>query len=197
MPEALERAFLTLDRGASFLGAGLRMPAGAGQPTPPAVLPAGFPAKVIGNALRELDRFLNLLIDEAMRADGLQAFPGRRNTANKLQAYRTATCLPHADDARLRALGRSRDCLFHCGGRVSRGDGRGERFMTLGWPGSAAAGAPLRRAVVGSELAVGIDELAQVGVFYRGIAAGIVRPAIQLQEPRGCQTRNPFPEFDP
>lgn len=167
MTEALERALVTLDRATSFLGAGLRTIPDAGRIVPAAPIAGRYRAKVIGNGLRELDRFLNLLIDEALHARGLTAFPGQRNTANKLRAYRVGTGRPHGDEAQLRALGRSRECLFHCAGLVLRGDSPGDAFMTTGWPASAADDAPLRR------VAVGGDDLVRVCAFYRRIGAEI------------------------
>lgn len=187
MTEALERALVTLDRGASFLGAGLRAVAGPAPIVPATPITGRFRAKVIGNGLRELDRFLNLLIDEALYTQGLKAFPGQRSTANKLRAYRLAAGRPHQDETRLRALGRSRECLFHCDGRVLRGDSRGDPFMTAGWPASAAADAPLRRVAVGSDLAVDRDDLARVCTFYRRIGAEIGASARAVRSRRDGQ----------
>jgi hypothetical protein len=153
-------AHTTLRRATRFLGAGLA--AGEGMP---ARLGAGpFRAKVLGNGLRELDRFLNVLVDEVAASHGLD-LPTERNTANKLGRLRPTLAGERADHARLRALGRSRECLFHCNGRVRRGDSRTEAVMTAGWP----ADAP-RRFAVGEELTMSADELAEVCAFYLGIA---------------------------
>ena len=170
MTEEMRHASSTLLRGATFLGACLRTPIAHDIESGLPAIAGCHRAKVIGNGLRELDRFLNLLIDAASTAEGLPVHPGQRNTANKLSAYRTAKSLPNHDEARLRALGRSRDCLFHCGGRVRRGDRRGATAMTVGWPAQAGCGAPLDCVMVGQDLTVTRGDLDDVCLFYREIA---------------------------
>ena len=91
---------------------------------------------MIGNSLRELDRFLNVLIDEvaaAIEPSGLDrvAFAQQRNTANKLRTIRTVMALPSPDDRRLRAIGRDRDCLFHCAEIRRYGDRRTARQTAM------------------------------------------------------------------
>ncbi|WP_066806249.1 hypothetical protein [Sphingomonas asaccharolytica] len=170
MTEEMRHASSTLFRGAAFLGACLRAPTELDVESRSPAIVGRYRAKVIGNGLRELDRFLNLLIDAASTAEGLPVHPGQRNTANKLAAYRTAKSLPNDDDARLRALGRSRDCLFHCGGRVRRGDRRGAMAMTVGWPARAGYGSALDSVMVGQDLNVTRGDLDDVCLFYREIA---------------------------
>jgi hypothetical protein len=170
MTEEMRHASSTLLRGATFLGACLRTPIARNVESESPAIAGCYRAKVIGNGLRELDRFLNLLIDAASTADGLPVRPGQRNTANKLSAYRAAKSLPNHDEARLRALGRSRDCLFHCGGRVRRGDRRDAMAMTVGWPARAGHDAPLDRVMVGQDLTVTRSDLDNVCLFYREIA---------------------------
>jgi hypothetical protein len=191
MTEEMRHASSTLFRGAAFLGACLRAPivddAESGSPA----IAGCYRAKVIGNGLRELDRFLNLLIDAVSSAEGLPVRPGQHNTANKLSAYRATKSLPNHDEDRLRALGRSRDCLFHCGGRVRRGDCRDAVAMTVGWPGRAANDAPLDRVMVGQDLTVTRGDLDDVCLFYRRIAndlcGGIGRaPAERLSVATSC-----------
>jgi hypothetical protein len=114
-------------RATRFLAAGLRP--GAPGSAPPAAIAAAGQAKLIGNALRELDRFLNLLIDAAAASvapPGIDraAFGRQRNTANKLYALRAAMTLPSPDHERLRRIGRLRECLFHCAEIVRHGDRR-------------------------------------------------------------------------
>ncbi len=59
-------------------------------------------------------------------------FAGQRNTANKLRTVRAAMALPSPDHERLRAIGRARECLFHCAPMVRRGDQRiAERRLAL------------------------------------------------------------------
>ncbi|MCW3836164.1 hypothetical protein OM513_08950 [Sphingomonas canadensis] len=163
----LARASATLLRGASFLGAGLRPWPGAEGAAP---ITGRYRAKVIGNGLRELDRFLNLLIDEAALARGLAARPGQRNTSNKLGAYRQWLGRPHPDAERLRALGRSRECLFHCEGRVTRGDSLDCGFLTAGWPELPGTQAPLRRFGIGERIEASGEDLDDVCALYRRIA---------------------------
>jgi hypothetical protein len=170
MTEEMRHASSTLFRGAAFLGACLRAPTAHDVESRSPAIVGRYRAKVIGNGLRELDRFLNLLIDAASDAEGLPVRPGQRNTANKLAAYRAALALPNDDDRRLRALGRSRDCLFHCGGRVRRGDHRGGMTMTVGWSERPGADVPLDRVTIGQELTVTRGDLDDVCRFYRRIA---------------------------
>ncbi|MBO9624373.1 MAG: hypothetical protein J7500_16820 [Sphingomonas sp.] len=177
--DGLVRAHATLTRGARFLGAGLSAQAGVA----PAAIGGRYRAKVIGNGLRELDRFLNVLIDEASLRIGLPVVAGQRNTANKLRAFRAADGAACAtDEVRLRALGRSRDCLFHCGGIVTRADARGGTRMTAGWAGPCA---PLRSFAIGEELVLSAGELAGVCAFYESLAAEVVASAARsLTAPR-------------
>lgn len=170
MTEEMRHASSTLFRGAAFLGACLRAPIAHDIESGSPAIPGRYRAKVIGNGLRELDRFLNLLIDAASTAEGLPVHPGQRNTANKLSDYRAAKSLPNRDGDRLRARGRSRDCLFHCGGRVRRGDRRGAMAMTVGWPARTGGDAPLDRVTIGQELTVTRGDLDDVCLFYRRIA---------------------------
>jgi hypothetical protein len=170
MTEEMRHASSTLFRGAAFLGACLRAPTAHDIESRSPAIVGRYRAKVIGNGLRELDRFLNLLIDAVSTAEGLPVRPGQHNTANKLAAYRAAKSLPNHDDERLRALGRSRDCLFHCGGRVRRGDRRDAMTMTVGWPERPGYDAPLDHVMVGEVLTVTRGDLDNICRFYRRIA---------------------------
>jgi len=183
MDEAFGRALANLERGARFFGAGLRTIADSTIDLEPAPIAGRYRARVLANGLRELDRFLNLLIDEARRLHGLGALPDQRNTASKLRAYRTALDQPDADEPRLRALQRSRDCLFHCEGRVMRGDDRDAPLMTTGWPEVAGTQAPLRRLAMGDKLTVDGGDLAEVCAFYRHVAQDIAETVQRLSAP--------------
>lgn len=93
----------TMIRATAFLGAG-----GVGAPA----------AAVIANSLRELDRFLSVLIDAVARdarPAGLdhRAFERQRNTPNKLRLIHATLGMPSPDQDRLRAIGRTRERLFH------------------------------------------------------------------------------------
>lgn len=169
----IEAAHATLVRGAAFLG-GRRMASeiagGMGAPH----------ARAVANGLRELDNFFSVLIDEvaALTCAGhmAPAGPGRwRNTANKLRSFNAAMGFASPDHARLRALGRSRDCLFHCGGIVRRADERGGTYMTAGWPPSLGLeDAPLMRVVLGETLAISAMDVRRVCDFYERIAIDLV-----------------------
>lgn len=186
MSAGLTRAHATLDRGARFLSAGLRPQ----QDAPPGAIAGQYRVKVIGNGLRELDRFLNLLLDEASLRIGFPALPGQRNTANKLRQFRTAIGIDReADLARLHALARSRDCLFYSGGIVTRGDLRGGPSMTVGWSGPDLAKG-LRRFAVGEELEVTAADLAGICAFYEALAAEVVAGSVS---PRGLTPRRTAP----
>ncbi|SNS85312.1 hypothetical protein SAMN06295912_11957 [Sphingomonas laterariae] len=148
----------------------------AGNDNPPAI--AGrLRHKVIGNGLRELDRFLSVLIDEVamlMPPDDIDAVRvGRqRNTANKLRTLHTALGRSSPDHDRLRALGRSRDCLFYCDGVVTRSDRRHGTMMTIGWPcGENQVGGLI---AVGERLVITPADLASVCGFYDRLGGDLV-----------------------
>ncbi|WP_076071219.1 hypothetical protein [Sphingomonas montana] len=172
-PDDLTLAVATLRRGTRFLGAGLHFvatdagdceAAGRGR------------AKVIANGLREIDRFLSLLIDAvALRvaSDSDRAALHRLgNTARKLATLRAVMALTSPDDAALRAIGRSRNCLFHTGGVVRAG--RAGSVPTQGWAAPDApplpAGVPSVPMPVGSRIGVSPDDLRRVCLFYDRIA---------------------------
>jgi len=137
---------------------------------------AGMPSKVLGNGLRELDRFLSVLIDEVAEATGIEdaalaTLRTRRNTANKLRTLHAALGRTSPDHRRLLALGRSRDCFFYCGGLVRRGDSRAGSSMTTGWPRrSTALKAGLMTFPLGSRLQLDRADLDDICRFYDRIA---------------------------
>jgi len=165
-------ALATLSRGTSFFGNG-RVVADDGARA--GGVETALRAKVIGNGLRELDRFLNLLIDEVadlVVGPGPDAarFRAQRNTANKLRRVRAAMALPSPDHDRLLAIARSRDCLFHCAGIVRRGDDRTAARLTVGWPEDG----PPRAYAVGERIVVGAADLNGVCRFYDRVAADLL-----------------------
>lgn len=172
---AFNAAYLTLLRGAEFVAAGLRSPAvrkcarGAGSD-------GEYRARLIGNALRELDRFLNLLADETSRLLDVRVSPGQRNTANKLRDI-DELCLCYADHSRLRALGRARELLYRRDGRLGRGDRADIWSLGASWPDDDARRvSPLRT----TRLLVIDDDLARIGALYQQLAkalAGVVGSA--------------------
>jgi hypothetical protein len=133
---------------------------------------------VIGNGLREVDRFLSLVIDAV--ATGI-ATPAERaalgrldNTARKLALLRTTMALASPDDAALRAIGRSRNCLFHTGGIVRAG--LPTSVPTRGWaaPDSAEDTARPAPLPTGSHLVISPDDLRRICRFYDRIADELV-----------------------
>ncbi len=173
---AFNAAYLTLLRGAEFVAAGLRSAAvrtcarGAGSDG------ERYRARLIGNALRELDRFLHLLADETSRLLDLRVSPGQRNTANKLRDI-DELCLCYADYSRLRALGRARELLYRRDSRLGRGDRAELWSLAASWPRDDARRASPRRTI---RLLVIDDDLARIGTFYRRLAkalAEVVRSA--------------------
>lgn len=161
---ALAAAIATMRRGTAFMGGGL-VRAGGER------VGDRYRARLAGNSLRELDRFLNLLIDAAVEAGGGAARPHQANTAAK---YRTIAPMGRrgtADHRRLLALGRSRACLFYCDGVVRRPDRRGGATMTIGWPG-ADGRLGVRR--LGEELRIDAADLGDIAAFYRRLADRIV-----------------------
>lgn len=115
VPDRLDHAHATLARGIAYLSR--HVAPRCEKATGAATLHAPF----IGNALGELDRFLNLLVDEVARWLGEPARPDQRNTANKLRTLQLAVGGVESSHARLSAVGRSRDYLKHSGGRDATG----------------------------------------------------------------------------
>ncbi len=132
-----------------------------------------LPPKVIGNGLRELDRFLNLLIGEVALALALPIARDEANTANRLSRFREGLGLDDPDHARLRAIGRSRACLFYCNGVVRRADETGGGAMTAGWW-SEAREPVLRRVAMGERLTVSARDLAEICDFYESLGEAVM-----------------------
>ncbi|WCT72796.1 hypothetical protein PQ455_14290 [Sphingomonas naphthae] len=152
-PAALHRAHATLARGTAFFAA--RDWASDGTH-----------ARVIGNGLRELDRFLNLLLDEVAALAGAvedrAGFVRQTNAANKLATLLGPASL-HGD--RLRAIGRVRAALFHCGGRAHRPGLVADFALALG---RAGDGAPFAMLVVAA------GDMALICAFYDRITAELL-----------------------
>lgn len=180
----LARAHVTLERGAQFLGRGLD--AGAAR-----TIAGPYRAKVIGNGLRELDRFLQLLVLAIAAARGIALPEQERHTANLVARLREALGVADPDRARLLALGRTRDCLFHCGGLVRRGDARGGAVMTIGWHG--AGGGTLLRVAVGERLDPSARELLDICLYYRALAARLLSEAGLTVPPVSTPETPPLP----
>lgn len=125
-------------------------------------------ARVTANALRELDRFLNLLLDAAAEHAGLHADGGRRHTPNKLQAFQAAFGAPDPHHHALMSIGRARDCLFHCRGVVRRADRGGGAHLTLAWREPHRRFG--RRVAIGERLDLTPRDMCDIGSVYEQVA---------------------------
>lgn len=165
MTDRLHQAHETLSSGARFFVAWLS-PSGnaAGQ----GGVAHEYRSRAIGNGLRELDRFLNILLDEVAQHHGLGRAILGRGTPRRLRGLRGLLGVADADHDRLVALGRSRACLFHCSGTVRSGDRRDLATMTLGWP-DGGAGTPPRRVPLGVRVSLGRGDIESIAKFYTGI----------------------------
>jgi hypothetical protein len=154
---------------------------------------------MVGNGLRELDRFLSILLDEVARSAGwapieIDEIARMRNTSTKLDivSEKSGTRIDGSD--RLLALSRCRALLFYCGGVVRRGDRRGIVGLTLGWPSDMQDGAAaiLQR---GDRMIVGPDQLAWICSFYERLGSLLLElPAIGLAVPD--MARPPCPAIE-
>ncbi len=158
---ALEEAGATLVRASTFLRA-------AGQA--PAAVPARSRAHLACNALRELDRFLDVLVDEAAATlDGKLASRGfgrLRNVPNKLRAVHAVLDLPSPGHERLRAIGRVRECLHRR---------RGEARDAAIWDDLAVAtGHPPAPAARGAWLVLATLDLTPICAFYEAITLALL-----------------------
>lgn len=129
-----------------------------------------LPPRVLGNGLRELDRLLDWLVVEAGRGAGINTAAGGRRTDQRLRHLRVALSIDDRDQARLRALERSRLCLYHCRGVVRLGDFAGAGVMTSGWYGDQPGKIALRQFAIGQMLAVSSEDLTEICDFYRMLA---------------------------
>ncbi len=97
----------------------------------------------------------------------------QRNTAAKLNHLRTLLKIPNKDDHRLRAIGRARACLHHCGGIVRRPDRSTDNIMTAGWFDSNGA---LQTFALGAVLVFTRRDFDDVCDFYHDIAKALIAP---------------------
>lgn len=139
--------------------------------------------RMVGNCLRELDRFLSVCMDETalhLDAPGQQdpAFARLRNTPNKLCLVEARMGAMTSRHVRLRAIGRISACLHHCSGRIhdtriyddvalAHGADRDAILSTGPLPGD-----------LGRLKLTGLT-LVRIGAFYREIAGDLLAGALR------------------
>lgn len=132
-------------------------------------------SRFLGNSLRELDRFLNLLLNESAALAGQAGatqgdFARQHNAANKLDAVRALWARASAkhvgpEHQRLRAIGRVRECLASCGGATHGAAVWSDLSMARdGERAPGEAEVRLRRLIPTA------GDLAPICAFYRGLA---------------------------
>lgn len=121
-------------------------------------------ARYIGNCLRELDRFLGALLDERNPLPPTRRLTVRRTVVARLADHDDGGWDVGAAQRRLTALGLSRSCLFHDGGRVRRTDVPHGQWLTAGW--YAAGAAHLARYPLGALLRPDTHDLTDIAAFY-------------------------------
>ena len=147
-------------------------------------------ARVTANALRELDRFLNLLVDATAHRAGVATRLDQRHTPNKLAALRRSLGMADQDHDQLLSVGRVRDCLFHCAGLVRRADHRHGQQLTLAWRRSD----PHATATValGGRLALTARDLLAICRLYRRVGTALLTDApAGLSAPTAERSRAP------
>ena len=165
-PVALAHA--TLRQGARHI-AGLAPWADSMVEGPQAVVRARY----VGNCLRELDRFLGVLLDVSCLVPRPRLLTLKPDTATRIAVYGADGWDMRPAQRRLRALERSRLCLLHDAGRVGCGDAPQARWLTSGW---RDAGSPdLRRYAIGAQLRPSALHLHDIAGFYAGLGDRIVR----------------------
>lgn len=171
---AFVRAHATLRAGCAFMirHAGDRAGAEHG-------LPAFAYSRLVGNRLRELDRFLSVLIEEGCRCLGdarhdARAFARLRNTPYKLRLLEAMLGRPSGDEARLRAIGRVGACLCHCAGTIRR-PGLGEDVRLAG----GAVGADAIPAEACARLDLPPRAIRSISDFYRTIGDRLLVAALR------------------
>ncbi|CAN5343911.1 hypothetical protein BH10PSE13_BH10PSE13_19020 [soil metagenome] len=166
--EALGRAHATLAAGCAFLLRTVEARTAS---------PADVYARLQGNRLRELDRFLSILLDETARAlkgtgHDAPGFGRMRNTPNKLQLVttmqRAGTGAMARIDVRLRAIGRISACLNHCSG-VVRAPGMHRDVLLAGGHLGEALAVSRGFSPASDRLRLTPETLDAISSFYRGI----------------------------
>ncbi|MFN3433396.1 MAG: hypothetical protein ACK4ZY_03275 [Sphingomonas sp.] len=168
------QAYETLDRGTRRLAA-LAADSLLASPWPAAGADR-VRIRYVGNCLRELDRFLHILIDEAAGPAAPERLSLAATTAAKLGDHAAPYGDRAADQIRLHALARTRLCLSHGDGRANRPDRRDGDRMTAGWFAPAST-TVLRRYAIGERLRPSSGDIIGVSAFYRRLADRVVATA--------------------
>lgn len=182
----MREAHLTLIRAASFVRQSHSMFAHPGHGGEMQRLRG----RVIGNHLRELDRFLCVLVDAAGARRGGNA-ASRRDATVKLAMSAAGLGEYPKQALRLKALRRSFNCLVFTSGLVTRGDERGARIMSVGWwcdPRQTA----LQSVAVGEHLDVSAADLLDAAEFYvqlGDIVAGLASAGTRRHAAGGSSRR--------
>jgi len=166
----LTAAIETMTRGAAFLYAR------AAALEQDGISSAAHRNTVLGNSLRELDRFLNILLDELAAASGLsghmlRAFTRRRTVTAKLAAYPALFGHRIDDRARLLVLAERRGALLSSAIKSGR---RCDAKLLAGLP-VAAAPAAL--------------DLKSVTIYYGRLATRIIRHVERVRTARSSGRR--------
>jgi len=134
--------------------------------------------RLLGNRLRELDRFLSILLDEiALWLDrpghDPRAFARWHNVPRKLRHVAAMLGEVSADEARLGAIGRARACLHHCGGKIHDARLSGDLLL--------AQGTAINTAVPPASpdmLRLSPEALRAIAEFYRTLGDKMVAQAL-------------------
>lgn len=135
-------------------------------------------SRLTGNRLRELDRFLSVLLDEVAGSWGAAGHDGRsfarwRNTPRKLGHVHAMMGMDRAgvtrDEARLRAIGRISACLHHCAGTIHAPGLHRDLLLAQGREAAAAFASPPP-----GLLRLSPDAIGAIGRFYRALGDALV-----------------------
>jgi hypothetical protein len=163
-------AYQTLQRGTRMLA---ELAAGATLAGPwPDRTATCSRTRFVGNCLRELDRFLIVLMNEMADAPDAPSAPLPRNAALRIAAMAADRWDSSADERRLRALGRTTASFNYCRGVALRPDAVDGEWMTSGWIEPSTR--TLKRYRLGERLAPSGQDLVGVSLFYRRLADRVV-----------------------
>jgi hypothetical protein len=122
--------------------------------------------------LRELDRFLSILLDEVAMAAGwhnpaLRPILRVRDTARKLDIMSEKLGVHIEGAHQLRALNRCGNMFSYCDGIARRGDSRSAMRLTLGWPSDPSS--QHDHVLRGDRLTISMSQFASICLFYKSL----------------------------